>query len=112
LLVIVVVIVHDEEEEEERRKIFIHASSGGGIATSFARPRRLTHERSTSTNTFSLSLPKFYSCVRVLFFDAKTCHFVSSLRRYRAIVFIINGIVAHDAREEERYTKYFYNNNG
>jgi hypothetical protein len=26
--------------------------------------------------------------------------------------FIINGIVAHDAREEERYTKYFYNNNG
>ena len=106
LLVIVVVIVHDEEEEEERRKIFIHASSGGGIATSFARPRRLTHERSTSTSyiLFSLS-PKVLFLCACTFFDAKTCHFVSSLRRYRAIVFIINGIVAHDAREEERYTK-------
>lgn len=71
LLVIVVVIVHDEEEEEERRKIFIHASSGGGIATSFARPRRLTHERSTSTSYIlfsSLSLSQSFILVCVYFF--------------------------------------------
>lgn len=85
LLVIVVVIVHDEEEEEERRKIFIHASSGGGIATSFAPPRRLTHERSTSTSYIlfsSLSLSQSFILVcACTFFDAKMCHFVvSSLR--------------------------------
>ena len=62
----------------------------------------------------SLSLPKFYSCVRVLFLTRKC---VILLCLLCAIVFstpqfIINGIVAHDAREEERYTKYFYNNNG
>jgi hypothetical protein len=78
LLIIIVVIVHDEEEEEERRKIFIHASSGGGIATSFARPRRLTHERSTSTSHIlfsSLSLSQsIYTCA-CTFFDAKMCQF-------------------------------------
>ena len=111
-------IVHDdeeeEEEEEERRKIFIHASSGGGIATSFAPPRRLTHERSTSTSHIlfsSLSLPKVYLFLcACTFFDAKMCQFCvfsSSLRRYRAIVFIIDGIVAHDAGKEEQYTNTF-----
>ena len=74
-LLVIVVIVHDEEEEEEeeeeRRKIFIHASSGGGIATSFARPRRLTHERSTSTSYIlfsSLSLSQSFILVCVYFF--------------------------------------------
>jgi hypothetical protein len=110
--------VHDEEEEEERRKIFIHASSGGGIATSFAPPRRLTHERSTSTSYIlfsSLSLSQSFILVcACTFFDAKTClSFLLLLCDDTArLFFIINGIVAHDAREEERYTKYFYNNNG
>jgi hypothetical protein len=109
--------VHDEEEEEERRKIFIHASSGGGIATSFAPPRRLTHERSTSTSYIlfsSLSLSQSFILCACTFFDAKTClSFLLLLCDDTArLFFIINGIVAHDAREEERYTKYFYNNNG
>jgi len=72
------VILRDEEEEEERRKIFIHASSGGGIATSFAPPRRLTRERSTSTSyILTLSSPlslsqSIYSCA-CTFFDAQIC---------------------------------------
>ena len=76
-------IVRDEEEEEERRKIFIHAS-GGGLAISFARPRRLPHARYTSTSYIlfsSLSLSQSFILVcACTFFDAKMCQFVSSLR--------------------------------
>ena len=107
-------IVHDEEEEEERRKIFIHASSGGGIATSFAPPRRLTHERSTSTSyiLFSLSLsPKVLFLCACTFFDAKMCHFLCLLLFFatipRSIVFIINGIVAHDAGKKSNTQNTF-----